>query len=68
VNFFILLNHAINSQVYMQNWGMILTGETEVLRNKSVQLALCPSQIDLGSNCRLRGDSRNTRRSPQCPG
>jgi len=47
--------------------GMILTEEAEVLRNKSVPLALCPSQTGLGSNCRLRGERRDTRRSPQCP-
>jgi hypothetical protein len=49
---------------------MILTEESEVLRRKkkSVPLALCQSQIGLGSKCRVRGESLNTRRPPQCPG
>lgn len=41
-------------------------GQPEVLRNRSVPMALCPSQIGLGSNCRLRGERLTTRRSPQC--
>ena len=59
----------------MQNWEndadrrscMILTEEAEVLRNKSVPLALCPSQIGLGSNCCIRGDSLDTSRSAAPP-
>jgi len=42
---------------------MKLIEDTEVLRNKSVPLALCPSHIGLGSNCRLRGESLNTLRT-----
>jgi len=49
-----LFNDAVNCEVYIpsemstEQWRMVLTGETEVLGEKTVTVTLCPAQISHG--------------------